>query len=73
MSHVSVVGHLPKEVSRYNYYIVSHGAKVTALVMDTLHQRSPLVQGGLEIPIQVAVEKWISLKKINSALRSTRL
>ncbi len=52
----SVVGHLPKEVSRYSFYIISHGAKVTAMVTDTHHRRSPLVQGGLEIPIQVTVE-----------------
>ena len=26
------------------------------MVMDTHHRRSPLVQGGLEIPIQVTVE-----------------
>ena len=52
----SVVGHLPKEVSRYTYYIILHGAKVTAMVMDTHHRRSPLVLGGLEIPIQVTVE-----------------
>ena len=51
----SVVGHLPIEVSRYTYYTILHGAKVTAMVVDTYHRRSPLVQGGLEIPIQVAV------------------
>ena len=32
-----------------------HGAIVTAKVMDTHHRRSPLVQGGLEIPIEVTV------------------
>ena len=37
------------------YGIILHGAKVTAMVMDTHHRRSPLVQGGLEIPIQVTV------------------
>ena len=68
----SVVGHLPKELSRYTYYIILHGAKVTAMVMDTNHRRSPLVQGGLEIPIQVTVEMDLT-EKIDSALTSTRL
>ena len=58
----SVVGHLPKEVSRYTYYIILHGAKVTATVMDTHHRRSPLVQGGLEIPIQITVEMDLTEK-----------
>ena len=58
----SVVGHLPKEVSRYTYYIFLHGTKVTAMVMDNHHRRSPLVQGGLEIPIQVAVEMDLTEK-----------
>ena len=58
----SVVGHLPKELSRYTYYIILHGVKVTAIVMDTHHWRSPLVQGGLEIPIQVTVEMDLTEK-----------
>ena len=58
----SVVGHLPKEVSMYTYYIILHGTKVTAMVMDTHHWRSPLVQGGLEIPIQVTVEVDLTKK-----------
>ena len=39
----SAVGHLPKEISR-----------VTRFIM--LYRRSPLVRGGLEIPIQVIVK-----------------
>ena len=52
----------PKELSRFTYYIILHGAKVTAIVMDTHHRRSPLVQGGLEIPIQVTVEMDLTEK-----------
>ncbi len=51
----STVGHLPKEISRITRFIMLHGAIVTAKVMDTHHRRSPLVQGGLEIPIEVTV------------------
>ena len=33
-----------------------YGAVVTVKVLDTHHHRLPLVQGGLEIPIQVIVK-----------------
>ena len=52
----SVVGHLPREISRCTYFIIIHGAKVSCKVMDVHHRRSPLVQGGLEIPCQVILE-----------------
>ena len=43
-----VVGHLPpKEVSRLVSFILAHGAEVLIKVTD---RRSPLIQGGLEIP-----------------------
>ena len=32
-----------------------YGAIVPVKVMDTHHRRSPLVQGGLEIPVEVKV------------------
>ncbi len=32
-----VIGHLLKKVSRYTFYIISHGAKVTAIMTDTHH------------------------------------
>ena len=51
----STIGHFPKEISRATRFIMFHGGLVTAKVMDTRHRRSPLIQGGLEIPIQVMV------------------
>ena len=51
----STVGHLPKEISRITRYIILHGAVVTVKVIDVHHRRSPIVQGGLEIPIRVTV------------------
>ena len=42
------------------------------MVVDIHHRRSPLVQGGLEIPIQVTVEMELT-EKIDSALTSMRL
>ena len=50
-----VVGHLPKEISRFIKFILIHGARVTVKVIDVDYRRSPLVQGGLEIPVLVSV------------------
>ena len=52
----STVGHLPKEISRVTRYLLFYGAVVTARVLDTHHRRSPLIQGGLEVPIEVHVK-----------------
>ena len=52
----SIVGHLPKEISQFTYYIMHYGGRVTAKVVDTHHQRSLLIQGSLEIPVEVTVE-----------------
>ena len=58
----SVVVHLPKEIPRITRFILLHGAVVTVKVVDIHHSRSPLVQGGLEIPIQVTVRMKYSSK-----------
>lgn len=50
-----IVGHLPRELSRYLYFIIFHGAHIVCKVINTHHRRSPLVQGGLEIPVEVIV------------------
>ena len=52
----STVGHLPREISRLTRFIMLHGAIVVVKILDTHHRRLPLVQGGLEIPIQVIVK-----------------
>ncbi len=51
----STVGHLPKEISRITRFIFLYAAIVTVKVVDTHYRRSPLVQGGLEIPIEVTI------------------
>ena len=56
----STVGHLPKEISRATRFIMFYGAIVTVKVIDVHHHRSPLVQGGLEIPIQVTAKMTYS-------------
>jgi len=37
------------------YFIITHRATVTCKVTDVHHRRSPLIQGGFEIPIEVTV------------------
>ena len=51
-----IVGHLPREISRFTRFIILHGATVTVKVTDTKYRRSPLIQGGLEIPVEVQME-----------------
>ena len=54
-SGMSVIGHLPKEITRLTRYIMLYGATVTVRVHDVNYQRSPLIQGGLEIPVEVTI------------------
>ena len=49
------VGHVPREQSRILWYFLSHGGKLTAEVTGR-RRRSPLVQGGLEIPCTFTVK-----------------
>ena len=51
----SIVGHLPTEISRATKYLLLRGSTVTATLSSTSYRRSPLVQGGLEIPCRVSV------------------
>ena len=59
-----VVGHLPREISRFTYFLIVHGARVSCRVVDAHHRRSPLIQGGLEIPVEVTVEMDISEENV---------
>ena len=65
----STVGHLPKEISRVTRFIMLYGAVVTVKVLDTHHRRSPLVQGGLEIPIQIIVKMKCNSQNKNALSR----
>ena len=49
------VGHLPMELSRITKFLIDRGAKVEAQLSSTNYRRSPLIQGGLEIPCNVIV------------------
>ena len=55
-----IIGHLPREISRYIHFIILHGATISIKVVDVSHRRSPLIQGGLEIPVKVTVSMTFS-------------
>ena len=47
---VHTVGHLPMELSGITKLLNGRGARVEAQLSSTSYRRSPLIQGGLEIP-----------------------
>ena len=49
------IGHLPKEISRVTKFILDRGATAIATLTSEHYRRSPLVQGGLEIPCKVSL------------------
>ena len=51
-----IVGHLPMEISRITKFILQRGATVNVEVTGQHYRRSPLVQGGLEVPCRVFVK-----------------
>ena len=44
------VGHLPMEISRATKFFIDRGATLTAELKSDRYRRSPLIQGGMEIP-----------------------
>ena len=51
----ATVGHLPTEISQATKYLLDRGATVKAVITCSYYRRSPLFQGGLEIPCSVTV------------------
>ena len=50
----STVGHIPRELSRILSHFMNHGGEITCEVTGQ-RQRSPLTQGGLEIPCSICL------------------
>ena len=50
-----VIGHLPCEIFRATKFLMGRGAEFKAEVSSQRYRRSPLVQGGLEVPIKLYV------------------
>ena len=53
----STVGHIPIELSRYIWHALQREAVIKGDVTAIKYKPSPLIRGGLEIPIAVTV-KW---------------
>ena len=47
-----VVGHVPKEISRFVYCFLHHGGSIDAVVEDERYRPSPIAKGGLEIVLR---------------------
>ena len=58
---LQAVGHLPSEISRLTKFILDRGAEVEARLNSTNYRRSPITQGGLEIPCTVKVKMAATL------------
>ena len=52
---VTKVGHVPRELSRYFHFAIQQGAIISSKVISAQHRPSPLLQGGLEIPLEVTI------------------
>ena len=51
----ATVGQVTREISRPTKYLLDRGATVKAVITFSYYRRSPLFQGGLEIPCSVTV------------------
>ena len=60
-----VVGHIPNATSHFTWFIIAHGAVVTVRVVSLKHRRSPLISGGLGIPIEVCVVMLTPMRTSN--------
>lgn len=61
---LSIVGHLPREISRFCKFYLEYNGVINATVRMTKFRRSPLPQGGLEIPIKLCVGKGDSSNEV---------
>ena len=60
-----IVGHVPRELSRFVFHFIQEGGSVTGTVASTTPRISPIPEGGLEVPILMHFtheSKAISLK-----------
>ena len=57
VTQIQVVGHLPRDISQFCKFFCDYGGELSTVVRDPKCQRSPILQGGLEIPITLKVFK----------------
>lgn len=62
------VGHVPREIARICWYFLEHDGEIVCTVTGN-RRRSPLVQGGLEIPCKLKfIGKRKHIKKLKKLL-----
>ena len=62
------VGHVPREIARICWYFLEHDGEIVCTVTGT-RRRSPLAQGGLEIPCKLKfIGKRKHIKKLKKLL-----
>ena len=57
VTEIQVVDHLSREISRFCKFFCDYGGELSAVVRNLKHRRSPMLQGGLKIPITLKVFK----------------
>ena len=63
-----IIGHVPKEISRTCWFFLQHDGEIQCEVIGS-KRRSPLIQGGLEIPCKYKfVGKRKHIKKLKTLL-----
>ena len=67
-----IAGHDPLELSQCIWYALWYGAIITTEVKDECPKRSPLVQGGLEILIEMSII-WNDAIKIKKDKKNYKL
>ena len=68
-----IVGHLPMELSRISKFIIDRGAKIEVKLRETHYRRSPVVQGGLEIPCDLVIRMPNTMKSAESLKKYLKL
>ena len=66
-SPAEIVGHLPMKISRITKFIIDRGAQVAVKIRGRHYRRSPLVEGGIEVPFEMKITMVGSI--INHHLR----
>ena len=68
-SATTIIGHLPREISRLCWYFMQHDGEILCTITDNNLRRSPLQQGGLEIPCRLRfLGKKKNIKKLKKLL-----
>ena len=57
-----ITGHFPREISRVTKFLLDRGAVTYAELTLTRYRRSPITQGGLEVPSKITIKFYGTFK-----------